>query len=160
MPDYYEPRATRYWEDEDGQKWRSFGNMCWFTNLDISKRHEDLILYKTYSPDEYPKYDNYDAIEVGRRRRHSGRLRRCDGRADHLPGQVQPRPVRDRWHRHRELGVEAGSSTVYVTDASSEYRTLRCRRQDGAVDGDLYFVIDGVVEVPYRASSSAARQQT
>lgn len=38
----------------------------WFTNLDISKRHEDLILYKKYNPEEYPKYDNYDAIEVSK----------------------------------------------------------------------------------------------
>ena len=38
----------------------------WFTNLDHRKRHEDLILYKKYSPDEYPKYDNYDAINVGK----------------------------------------------------------------------------------------------
>ena len=44
VPDYYEPRVTRYREDENGMKWRSFGNMCWFTNLDISKRHENLIL--------------------------------------------------------------------------------------------------------------------
>ena len=36
----------------------------WFTNLDIKKRHENLILYKHYSPEEYPKYDNYDAINV------------------------------------------------------------------------------------------------
>lgn len=36
----------------------------WFTNLDINKRHEDLILYKKYSAEEYPKYDNYDAINV------------------------------------------------------------------------------------------------
>lgn len=36
----------------------------WFTNLDHAKRHEDLILYKTYSPEEYPHYDNYDAINV------------------------------------------------------------------------------------------------
>ena len=40
------------------------GNAVWFTNLDHKKRHEDLILYKKYSPDEYPKYDNYDAINV------------------------------------------------------------------------------------------------
>jgi hypothetical protein len=64
VPDHYTPRATRFWIDADGQKWRSFGNMCWFTNLDFSKRHEDLILYKKYSPDDYPKYDNYDAIDV------------------------------------------------------------------------------------------------
>lgn len=38
----------------------------WFTNLDHKKRHEELILYKKYSPEEYPKYDNYDAIEVGK----------------------------------------------------------------------------------------------
>ena len=66
VPDYYEPRATRYWQDEIGQKWRSMGNACWFTNLDISKRHEEIILYKTYSPEEYPTYVNYDAIEVSK----------------------------------------------------------------------------------------------
>jgi hypothetical protein len=38
----------------------------WFTNLEIKKRHEELILYKTYSKEEYPKYDNYDAINVGK----------------------------------------------------------------------------------------------
>lgn len=38
--------------------------VVWFTNLDIKKRHEDLILYKTYSPKKYQKYENYDAINV------------------------------------------------------------------------------------------------
>ena len=42
------------------------GNAVWFTNLDHRKRHEDLILYKKYSPDEYPEYDNYDAINVNK----------------------------------------------------------------------------------------------
>lgn len=41
-----------------------FRNCCWFTNLDHDKRHEELILYKNYNPKEYPKYDNYDAINV------------------------------------------------------------------------------------------------
>lgn len=36
----------------------------WYTNLDISKRHDEIVLYKRYSPEEYPKYDNYDAINV------------------------------------------------------------------------------------------------
>lgn len=66
VPADSEPRETRYWEDATGQKWRSFGNICWITNLDIAKRHEELILYKHYNPAEYPKYDNYDAIEVGK----------------------------------------------------------------------------------------------
>ena len=66
VPDYYPPRETRFWIDENGQKWRSMGNACWFTNLDIRKRHEDLILYRTYNPDEYPTYANYEGIEVGK----------------------------------------------------------------------------------------------
>jgi hypothetical protein len=66
VPDYYEPRDTRYWVDADGQKWRSLGTACWFTNLDIAKRHEELILYKAYTPAEYPQYDNFDAIDVGK----------------------------------------------------------------------------------------------
>jgi len=40
--------------------------VVWFTNLDISKRHEDLILYKNYNEEEYPTYDNYNAIEVSK----------------------------------------------------------------------------------------------
>ena len=42
------------------------GNAAWFTNLDHKKRHEELILYRKYSSDEYPRYDNYDAIEVSK----------------------------------------------------------------------------------------------
>lgn len=38
----------------------------WFTNLDINKRHEDLILYKTYNENDYPKYDYYDAINCNK----------------------------------------------------------------------------------------------
>lgn len=66
VPDSYEPKATRFWIDETGQKWRSLGNICWFTNLDIKKRHEDIILYKHYTPEEYPIYANYNAIEVSK----------------------------------------------------------------------------------------------
>ncbi len=64
VPDHYKPRKTRYWEDDNGKKWRSFGNICWFTNLKIKKREEKLILYENYSEEKYPKYQNYDAIEV------------------------------------------------------------------------------------------------
>lgn len=40
--------------------------VTWFTNLEINKRHEELDLFKHYNPEEYPKYDNYDAIEVSK----------------------------------------------------------------------------------------------
>lgn len=66
VPNDYEPHATRYWQDETGQKWRSMGNICWFTNLDIGKRHEDLVLFREYNPDDYPKYDGYDVINVNK----------------------------------------------------------------------------------------------
>lgn len=65
VPDYYEPRATRY-REENGVKYRSMGNICWYCNLDIPKRHEDLTLYKPYDAAEYEKYDNYDAINVNK----------------------------------------------------------------------------------------------
>ena len=45
---------------------KKFGNICWFTNLEHKKRNEELILYKHYNPTEYPKYDNYNAIEVSK----------------------------------------------------------------------------------------------
>lgn len=51
---------------EDGVRYLSMGNIVWFTNLDTTRRHETITLYKRYSPAEYPRYDNYDAIEVGR----------------------------------------------------------------------------------------------
>ena len=40
--------------------------VMWYTNLDIQKRHEDLILFRNYTPENYPHYDNYDAIEVSK----------------------------------------------------------------------------------------------
>ena len=36
----------------------------WYTNLDIDKRHENLVLYRSFSTDEYPHYSNYDAVDV------------------------------------------------------------------------------------------------
>jgi hypothetical protein len=64
VPDTYEEKATDFKIDKTGQKWRRMGNICWYTNLDMEKRHEDMTLFRKYSPDVYPKYDNYDAIEV------------------------------------------------------------------------------------------------
>jgi len=66
VPKHYPLHGTEARLDENGNRIVSSNNTCWFTNLDIAKRHEDLILYKRYSPGEYPKYDNYDAIEVSK----------------------------------------------------------------------------------------------
>ena len=45
---------------------KKFGNICWYTNIGHSRRNTELDLYKKYSADEFPKYDNYDAIEVSK----------------------------------------------------------------------------------------------
>lgn len=63
VPDCFEKDNTYI---NDGIKYAKFGNICWFTNLDNSKRHEKLVLYKKYNKSEFPKYDNYDAINVNR----------------------------------------------------------------------------------------------
>ncbi len=51
---------------ENGVRYQTIGNSAWFTNLDVKKRHEEMILVKRYTPDDYPLYDNYDAIEVSK----------------------------------------------------------------------------------------------
>jgi hypothetical protein len=50
----------------NGITYVSFGCIVWFTNLDKTKYFKPLVLYKKYSPEEYPRYDNYDAIDVNR----------------------------------------------------------------------------------------------
>ena len=73
VPADYEEKATDFKIDEYGQKWRRMGNIGWFTNLDLAKRHERLMFMNMednikFNPHVrgvgFPKYDNYDAIEV------------------------------------------------------------------------------------------------
>lgn len=64
VPANSEPRSTRYWVDETGQKWRSMGNAMWLTNLDNKRRHENLRLTQRFNPIIHPQYDNFNAIHV------------------------------------------------------------------------------------------------
>ena len=64
VPQDYPLNAAGSRVDEEGNKYIRVKGVRWFTNLDYTERHEDLLLYKTYSPEEYPTYDNYDAINV------------------------------------------------------------------------------------------------
>ncbi|MBQ8273034.1 MAG: adenine-specific methyltransferase EcoRI family protein [Bacteroidaceae bacterium] len=66
VPDDYGLNAAGCGIDETGRKYIRVKGVRWFTNLDYKERHEDLILYKLYAPEEYPRYVNYDAIEVSR----------------------------------------------------------------------------------------------
>ena len=65
IPKHYSLHGTEARVDENGNRIVSTNNTCWFTNLDNAKRHDKLILYKTYNSRDYPTYENYKAIEVG-----------------------------------------------------------------------------------------------
>ena len=50
--------------DENGKKFIKVKSVRWFTNMDFAERHEDLVLHRKYNPEDYPHFDNYDAINV------------------------------------------------------------------------------------------------
>jgi hypothetical protein len=64
VPDYYDIQTQSRIKIENGVKYFSIGTIMWFTNLDNEKRHENIVLYKKYTPEDYQKYDNYNAIEI------------------------------------------------------------------------------------------------
>ncbi|MDD6401909.1 MAG: adenine-specific methyltransferase EcoRI family protein, partial [Lachnospiraceae bacterium] len=64
VPADTKPRNTRFWIDESGQKWRSIGNAMWLTNIDIPRKHQKIKFTQHYNPEMYPKYDNFDGINV------------------------------------------------------------------------------------------------
>lgn len=66
VPESYPLNAAGSRIDENGHKYIRVKGVRWFTNLDYAERHEILDLYKEYTKDEYPKYVNYDAIEVSK----------------------------------------------------------------------------------------------
>lgn len=66
VPENYPMKAATCGIDETGRKFINVKGVRWFTNLDVNQRHENIILYKKYSAEKYPKYDNYDAIEVSK----------------------------------------------------------------------------------------------
>jgi hypothetical protein len=66
VPDDYEIATESRKKVVDGVKYFSMGRVYWYTNLDTAKRHEAITPYKTYTPEEFPAYTNYPAIEVSR----------------------------------------------------------------------------------------------
>ena len=64
VPDDYPLNAAGCGIDENGRRFIRVKGVRWFTNLDYAQRHEKLPLYKKYTPEEFKRYDNYDAINV------------------------------------------------------------------------------------------------
>jgi len=66
VPDDYKIRSLSLRVDEYGRKFVRVNGVRWFTNIDYKERCKDLILYKKYNKIEYPKYDNYDIININK----------------------------------------------------------------------------------------------
>lgn len=66
VPDDYPLNAAGFRVDNEGRKYIRVKGVRWFTNLDYRERHEEITLYKKYTLNDYPTYDNYDAIEVSK----------------------------------------------------------------------------------------------
>ena len=64
VPSDYPLDAYEFRTDEQGNKYINVKGVRWFTNIDYEQRHEDFILFRQYTPEEYPCYDSYDAINV------------------------------------------------------------------------------------------------
>ena len=65
-PDDYDIPTESRKKIENGIQYFSMGRIVWFTNLDTTKRHQEITLYKKYSKEEYPNYDTYNAINVNK----------------------------------------------------------------------------------------------
>lgn len=119
--------------------------VVWLTNLDIKKRHENLILRKKYTPKEYPKYENYDAINVGRTLDIPKDYNGVMGVPITFLHKYNPDQFEILGIGIAGLGLQAG-----VQPYKPEHKKYRREVQKrGAVDGDLYMMVDGVVKVPY-----------
>lgn len=66
VPEHYDMYGTETELNENGEKIIATNDCLWLTNLDHKKRHEFIKLEKNYNPNDYPKYDNYDGINVNR----------------------------------------------------------------------------------------------
>lgn len=141
VPDYFEPRQTRYWQDESGQKWRSLGNIAWFTNLDIKKRHEELILVKRYQPEEYPTYENFECIEVGKI---------ADIPCDYAGMMGVPDTFLHRYNpeQFELIGLGNGylGQSIGIRGIAKEHKAMM---RGHSAAGDVYFLKDGKPKVPY-----------
>jgi hypothetical protein len=145
VPDDYPLTAASSRIDEDGNKFIRVKGVRWFTNLDYKERYEDLILYKNYTPEEYPKYENFDAINVNKTK---------DIPSDYDGYMGVPITFLDKYNPEQfeiiGLGISNSGKEFGVQPYKPEHKKYRKEVQKrGAVDGDLYMMTDGIVDVPY-----------
>lgn len=138
--------TVRHFGRPDGSMYET-ARSFWYTNLDIAKRHEDIILYKTYKGNEeaYPKYENFNAINVDKT---------LDIPIDYDGYMGVPITFLDKYNPNQfeiiGLGISNSGLEIGVQPYKEEHKKYRKEIQKrGAVDGDLYIMRDGIVDVPY-----------
>jgi len=145
VPNDYPLNAASSRIDGNGNKFIRVKGVRWFTNMDYEERHEDLVLYKKYTPEEFSKYDNYDAINVDITK--------------NIPMDYEgligvPITFLDKYNPEQfdiiGLGISNSGKEIGVQPYKPEHKKFRKEIQKrGAVDGDLYMIKDGIVDVPY-----------
>ncbi len=145
VPNNYPLNAASSRIDEAGNKYIRVKGVRWFTNLDYEERHEDMVLYKKYSPKEYQKYFNYNAINVDK--------------TSEIPVDFDgtigvPITFLDKYNPEQfeiiGLGISNSGIEIGVKPYTKEHKKYRKEIQKrGAVDGDLYKITNGEVDVPY-----------
>jgi len=133
--------------DENGNKIARVSTSCWFTSLQVDKHNDEIILYKKYSgnEDSYPKYENYDGIEVSQV---------ANIPVDYHGAMGVPITFVDKHNPEQfeiiGLGISNSGIEIGVKPYKPEHKKYRKEVQKrGAVDGDLYMIENGVVKVPY-----------
>lgn len=145
VPEDYELKAAGCGIDATGRKFIRVKGVRWFTNLDYKERHEDLILYKNYTPNLYPKYENYDAININKTE---------DIPCDYEGIMGVPITFMDKYNPDQfeiiGLGIANLGLSIGVQPYKPEHKKYRKEIQKrGAVDGDLYMMKGDEVVVPY-----------
>lgn len=141
VPDDYPLNASGCGIDENGRKYIRVKGVRWFTNIDIEQRHENMVLFKQYSPEEYPKYENYDAINVNKV---------SDIPCDYFENMGVPDTFLDKYNpeQFEIIGLGSGylGQQIGIKGIAPEHKK---QMRGHSAAGDLYLMIDGKPKVPY-----------
>ena len=140
VPKTYETRSPSLRIDDQGNKYLRVPGIRWFTNLDYKKRHEEFVTVRRYNQDDYPKYANYDAIEISKT---------ADIPEDWDGLMGVPDTFLDKYNpdQFEIIGIAEGDSDKQLglkpvpKELKKINRSLR--------DGQLYLMIDGKPVKPY-----------
>lgn len=114
--------------------------VTWFTNLEIKKRHEDIILYKKFSPEEYPTYANYDAIDVSKT---------AEIPCDYFGKMGVPITFMDKYNpeQFEIIGIAEGDSGKELGLAPFDRKLKELNKS--LRDGQLFYMVNGYPHKPF-----------